>query len=104
MRKMMTKHGHEWLMPETVGEFQAAGINIDELCMLAGNGMRNRMNTRSSKTHKNGLKWNPDPAKMPPSGRCAMSPATRLQRLLDKHDSPALREAMTAVLRGEDGK
>lgn len=35
MRKVTTKHGHEWVLPETVGEFQNAGVNLDELCQMA---------------------------------------------------------------------
>ena len=59
MKKVVTKHGHEWLLPETVGEFQNAGVNLDTLCMYAGQYLRTLMGVRSTSAHTDGVKWNP---------------------------------------------
>lgn len=48
MKEMTTKHGHKWMCPETVGEFQNAGVNLDELCRWAGCYIVQVMNSRSS--------------------------------------------------------
>lgn len=57
MKKMVTKHGYEWLLPETVGEFQNAGINLDTLCQLAARNVVNKMENRSKFVSERGLSF-----------------------------------------------
>lgn len=54
MKEVTTKHGHKWMCPETVGEFQTAGVNIDEVCRWACLYLNGLMATRSIVANKDG--------------------------------------------------
>lgn len=60
MKEMTTKHGHKWLLPETVGEFQNAGVNLDEVCRWAGQYISKVMASRSSSAVTYNTKFSPD--------------------------------------------
>lgn len=113
MRKMTTKHGHEWLLPETVGEFQNAGANLDELCRWAGLYVSQVMKSRSDSAVRSGTTFNNDITARThhrSPEQVARDKAQREQERLAKKTSkitakltPALRAALLAQLQGEDG-
>lgn len=62
MRKMTTKHGHEWMMPETQAELEAMpGYSKEVAFPLTKMAMQSRMCGRSFICKKKGKEFNPRP-------------------------------------------
>lgn len=97
MRKITTKHGHEWMLPETVGEFQVAGVNLDKLCAWAGIYVTSNMCARSLNASNGKTPFNPNISGI---GEWARSPDKKA-RTIAKKLTPELRAALLAELTKE---
>ena len=111
MRKVTTSNGHEWVLPETVGEFQNAGVNLDDLCRMAGCYVVHFMNSRSNSAIKHGTPFIADinnRKRYRTPAQIAREKAQREQERLAKKTSkitkkltPELRAALLAELTKE---
>jgi hypothetical protein len=84
MRNITTKHGHQWVLPETVGEFQNAGVNLDEVCRYAGLYLYNRMASKSNNCIARGEAWTGDFNKARPRRSTNEMSEAKKQRIAKK--------------------
>ena len=97
MKKMMTKRGHEWFLPQSVGEFQNAGVNLDRLCDMAGMYLCALMSQRDSHSAETGRPFNPDINSVRSSATPDQKARARVAKMLSKM-TPESRAAMLAEL------
>ena len=101
MKKVTTKHGHEWLCPEAVGEFQAAGVNLDRLCGYAGQYLRKMMSMRSAHAAREGKPFNPSLGYLRRPRISADEKVKNRVSKITKKLTPELRAALLAELTKE---